>query len=65
MSDIHVYPIGDANEHELEGTQCKCEPKVIIEPNADMVIVHNSFDGREAVEWAKNTLSLFPPNYST
>ena len=47
---IHVYPLNDLEEHDLEGTQCKCEPRIIAEPNAEMIVVHNSFDGREGVD---------------
>ena len=53
---IHVYPLNDLEEHDLESTLCKCEPKLIIEPNSEIVVVHNSFDGREAVEWANEIL---------
>jgi hypothetical protein len=53
---LHVYPLNDLEEHELEGTTCKCAPEVIAEPNAEMMVVHNSFDGREAVEQANRIL---------
>jgi hypothetical protein len=46
---ISMLPIGDIEEHE-ESTTCKCEPKVIYE-NGEMIVVHNSFDGREGIEW--------------
>lgn len=52
----HVYPINDLEQHDLEGTQCKCNPQVIVEPNAEIIIVHNSFDGREGVELANEIL---------
>jgi len=44
----HVTPTNDLEPHE-ESTICKCEPKVLHE-NGDMIVVHNSFDGREGVE---------------
>lgn len=53
---IHAYPINDLEQHDLEGTQCKCNPQVIVEPNAEIIIVHNSFDGREGVELANEIL---------
>ena len=53
---IHVYPINDLEQHDLEGTQCKCNPQVITDPNAEIIIVHNSFDGREGVELANEIL---------
>jgi len=54
---LHVHPLDDIEEHDLEGTQCKCNPKVIIEPDAEIIVVHNSFDGREGVEWAEEVLN--------
>ena len=53
---IHVYPINDLEQHELEGTQCKCIPKVVIESNSEIIVVHNSFDGREGIEWANEII---------
>jgi hypothetical protein len=52
---IHVYPLDDIEEHCIIGTDCKCNP--IIESNAEIIIVHNSFDGREGVEWANEILN--------
>jgi hypothetical protein len=46
---IHVYPIGDTKEHDLYSTTCHCSPKVSFE-NEEMIVVHNSFDGREIIE---------------
>mgnify|MGYP003402519020 FL=1 len=42
---IHIIPINDLREHE-ELTTCDCSPKVEFE-NGEMIIIHNSFDGRE------------------
>jgi hypothetical protein len=53
---IHVYPLGDIELHKLEGTDCKCEPNIIIESNSDIIVVHNSFDGREGVELVNEIL---------
>lgn len=51
----HVLPVNDVEEHE-ELTTCKCEPRVeFIE--GDMLIIHNSFDGREGVEWVNEILN--------
>lgn len=41
--EIHV-------DHEKVISFCPCRPKKII-LEAGVVIVHNSFDGREVVEW--------------
>ncbi|MCB7127972.1 MAG: hypothetical protein J3T61_00335 [Candidatus Brocadiales bacterium] len=42
---LHVYPINDAKEHDLNGDGCWCHPRV-----TDGVVVHNSLDRREAYE---------------
>jgi abortive infection bacteriophage resistance protein len=52
----HILPINDSDTHE-ESTTCKCEPKVINE-NGNMIIVHNSFDGRELVEEFNSILEI-------
>lgn len=56
---IHVYPLDDLEEHDdsENGNTCHCNPKVIIEPNSEIIVVHNSFDGREGVEWANEILN--------
>ena len=54
---IHVYPLDDIEEHFINGTTCKCHPNVIVEPNSDIIVIHNSFDGREGVEWANEILN--------
>jgi len=60
---IHVLPVDDTRdgapfEHE-ETTTCPCAPSV--ERVGDgFLVVHNSFDGREAVEWANAVLSPDP-----
>jgi len=55
---IHVYPIDDLKEHDTTdtGNTCECNPQVIIEPDSSIIVVHNSFDGREAVEWFNEIL---------
>ncbi|MES2382365.1 MAG: hypothetical protein V4538_15065 [Bacteroidota bacterium] len=45
---LHVLPINDIKPHE-ETTTCECEPNVIFE-NGEMIVVHNSYDGREFIE---------------
>jgi len=53
----HVIPTKDLEEHQ-ELSTCKCKPTVeILEESGAVVIVHNSFDGRELVEQAKEILS--------
>lgn len=52
---IHIIPLNDTDEHEEEST-CKCEP-TLIEEEGDMIFIHNSFDGREGVEFANEILN--------
>jgi hypothetical protein len=54
---IHVYPLDDIEEHYIIGTTCKCQPNVIIENDSEIIVVHNSFDGREGIEWANEILN--------
>jgi len=51
----HVTPINDLEEH-LESSMCKCDPEIKVIENGNVVIVHNSFDGKEAVEMANEIL---------
>ena len=46
---LHVFPIDDIEEHELDGTQCWCCPE-IKEEYGQFIIVHNAFDGRTLKE---------------
>lgn len=67
----HVYPVGDIDEHDLWShfrekglpyCACKCKPnhqELYPDENGEptaMIIIHNSFDGREGVEWANEIL---------
>lgn len=47
----HVFPLNE--EHKLEGFDCDCEPKIDFD---NEIVIHNSFDGREAVEQANEIL---------
>lgn len=60
----HVVPLNDICEHIescyedyyfLPYCPCECEPK-INQVDGGFVVVHNSFDGREGVEWANEIL---------
>ena len=44
----HILPNNDLKEH-TESKNCECKPTVRI-INKSMLIVHNSYDGREIVE---------------
>jgi len=35
---------------------CKCKPKIEVLEDR-VLIIHNSFDGREAVEWANEIIN--------
>lgn len=53
---INVYPINDLKEHELSST-CECVPRIEVE-NGEMILIHNSFDGREGLEKANEILNI-------
>lgn len=40
---LHVVPNRDLHEHDSAGGPCPCMPRTV-----EGVIIHNSFDGREA-----------------
>ncbi len=68
MQAYHVYPNNDLENHDIKETplftdkdtgkycRCKCLPKETWE-NECLIIVHNSFDGREGVELANEILN--------
>lgn len=56
----HVIPINDLKEH-VEVSTCACEPKIISLDEGDIMVVHNSYDGREAVEWANEIINNSSP----
>lgn len=45
---IEVTPVNDIHEH-TSGSTCACQPRVTFE-NGEMIVIHSSWDGREAVE---------------
>lgn len=51
----HVLPTNDLEPHE-ENTTCKCGPKVVYE-DGEMIVIHNSFDGREGIEIVNEILN--------
>lgn len=59
---MHVYPLNDEQEHELEGTMCHCNPTVewadpvTGEPYSEALVIHNAFDCREVIEQAEEIL---------
>lgn len=60
----HISPNNDTHPHKLHclypaigdvTCSCMCHPR-IEEDNGFLFVIHNSFDGREGVEWAKEIL---------
>ena len=51
MNDTHVLPTNDLLPHVEDGTDCPCDPVIEVQ-GADLLIIHNSFDGREDKEEA-------------
>ena len=56
MATYHITPVDDLKDHE-ESTTCECEPRLEWQPNGDLIVVHASWDGREAVEEFYETLN--------
>jgi hypothetical protein len=56
---IHVYPLNDLKEHDTsnKGNTCDCNPKIVIKDYHEILVVHNSYDGREVVEFANEILN--------
>jgi hypothetical protein len=46
----HVLPVDDTEQHS-ESYKCHCNPEVRNE-GLNMLVIHNSFDGREIIEEA-------------
>lgn len=51
---MHVYPVADLIEHDVEGGDCPCGPRTTPVERDDgsigWVITHHSLDGRELNE---------------
>lgn len=71
-SPIHIYPLNDLKEHYTESVDaridgfsndvpphcpCLCNPKKDQREDGVWIIIHNSFDGREGLEWANELLN--------
>ena len=52
--DVHVSPVGDLIEHDVDGGDCPCGPTTKPVPRDDgsmgWVILHHALDGREFAE---------------
>lgn len=62
---VHVVPVNDTEDHLQQCDEmpfgpprcnCKCNPRHELVPPAGMIVVHDAFDGRLGVEWAKELL---------
>ena len=60
---VHVYPVHDLREHDTGGLTCWCCPVVEFVhaetgiTYAEPIVIHNSADGREAVEQAEEIIN--------
>ena len=62
---LHIIPINDIKEHNeivknhlgLMIGLCDCQPKTICSEIDKYIIVHSSFDGREALEEANSIIA--------
>lgn len=52
---FHVIPANDTLAHEEKST-CHCDPRLEM-VNSNIIIVHNSYDGREGVEIVNEILN--------
>lgn len=48
---VHVKPVNDLSPHR-DSADCPCRPRVEQVEGGGIVVVHNSFDGREITERA-------------
>jgi hypothetical protein len=53
--DIHVMPVDDLREHVFEN--CPCNPEIGV-VDADLIYIHNSWDGKEFVEQVEEFLGI-------
>ena len=55
---VHVIPTADIHPHE-ESTLCQCNP-IVDTTGAEIIVIHNAFDGREGVEITNEILKQRP-----
>ncbi len=56
MEIIHVYPVNDARPHLTDGEDCPCNPRSEVVEGGNIVVTHNSWDGREYIERLREDL---------
>lgn len=49
VEDLHVFPVDDLLPHSTDSKECMCDPEIIVEGGV-LVVIHNSYDGREDKE---------------
>lgn len=49
---VHCYPLNDLQPHATDGLPCPCGPTKETVEGGGVVMIHNSFDGREILEKA-------------
>jgi len=54
----HILPCNDIKPH-FETNLCHCNPKLEV-VNGNLLVIHNSFDGREIIEWTNKILNQTP-----
>lgn len=54
LDDIHILPNNDEHTHAVD-VDCACGPSQEYHHGV-LIVTHNSFDGREGVEWANELL---------
>lgn len=52
---IHIMPKGDCRKHEFL-TTCECDPAIEVLGTGELMVIHDSFDGREGLELARKIL---------
>jgi uncharacterized protein YegP (UPF0339 family) len=52
---IHTLPVNDLKPH-VETSACECHPRVET-TNGGIIVVHNSYDGREILERAIDSIN--------
>lgn len=46
----HVEPTNDLKKHDTSEIGCHCNPKLELQDNGGLVVIHKSYDGRELEE---------------
>ena len=55
---INILPLNDYEKHE-ESSTCKCLPSVELNKDGELIVIHNSFDGRENTDGFNKVADIF------